>query len=476
MSYTELQVTTNFSFLRGASHPEELVEQAVIYGYREIGITDRNSLAGIVRAHAAAKAKGIRIITGCHLDLIDGASLLAYPTNKESYAQLCTLLTKGNRRTEKGKCDLYKADVYEHAKGMKFIVIPPAALNPMFDFDASFKKTVEEYHDAFGSDLYLGAIRSYQGDDFKKLFRLSQLAQHLNIPLVATNDVHYRNFSRRELQDILTCIREKCTIYNAGFLLHENAERYLKPIDEMLRLFKQYPDAIKRTQEIAEACQFSLNSLKYVYPEEITSEGRTPQEELTMLTWQGAKEKFGEAIPEKTIATIDHELAFIEQMNYASYFLTVYDIVRFAREQNILCQGRGSAANSTVCYCLGITSVNPTKFDLLFERFLSSARNEPPDIDVDFEHERREEVMQYISNKYARARAATLPAFTRQHQKGAIRDVAKAMGLSVDTINRLSDSVGTIGDFPETSFEEKRFTQEGFNIGDKHLRKVLELT
>src|SRR4030095_6598725 len=263
MSYTELQVTTNFSFLRGASHPEELVEQAVAYGYRAIAITDRNSLAGIVRAHAAAKGRGTRVITGCRLDLIDGPSLLAYPTSKDAYAQLCSLLTKGNIRTEKGKCDLYKADVYEHAKGMKFIVIPSATLNTIFDFDADFKQPLEEYHEVFESDLYLGATRSYQGDDFKKLFRLSQLAKRFNTPLVATNDVHYHNPARRELQDVLTCIREKCTIYNAGFPLHENAERYLKPAEEMLRLFRQYPGAIQRTQEITDACQFSLSTLKY---------------------------------------------------------------------------------------------------------------------------------------------------------------------------------------------------------------------
>lgn len=473
MSYTELQVTTNFSFLRGASHPEELVEQAAQFGYREIAITDRNSLAGIVRAHAIAKTKNIRIITGCHLQLNDGADLLAYPTNKEAYAQLCSLLTKGNLRTEKGKCDLNKADVYEHANGMRFMIVPPASLNPLLDFDDTFKRTVEEYHEAFGNSLYLGAIRSYKGDDFKKLFRLSQVARRFNVPLVATNDVHYHKPERRELQDVLTCVREKCTIYDAGFLLHENAERYLKPADEMQRLFRQYPDAILRTQEIAEACQFSLDSLRYIYPEEITSEGRTPQEELVMLTWKGAKEKFGDTVPEKTIDTINHELTFIEQMNYASYFLTVYDIVRFAREQNILCQGRGSAANSTVCFCLGITSVNPTKFDLLFERFLSAARNEPPDIDVDFEHERREEVMQYIYNKYGRHRAAIVATVTQQHQKGAIRDVGKAMGLSVDTVNRLSKSVW---EFTEERFNEKLIAEQGINATDPHLKKVLQLT
>ena len=473
MSYTELQVTSNFTFLRGASHPEELVEQAIMYGYKEIAITDRNTLAGIVRAYAAAKAKPIRVITGCRLDLTDGISLLTYPTNGDAYAQLCTLLTKGNIRTEKGKCDLYRKDVYEHAKGTKFIVIPPATLNPQFEFENDFKKAVEEYHEVFGRDLYLAATRSYQGDDFKKLFRLSEIGNCLQVPLVATNDVHYHHAGRRRLQDILTCIREKCTIYTAGFLLHENAEKHLKSIDEMHRLFHQYPDAIRRTQEIAEACQFDLGSLQYVYPEELTSEGRTPQEELTMLTWKGAKEKFGDAVPGKTTATIRHELAFIEQMNYASYFLTVYDIVRFARSRNILCQGRGSAANSTVCFCLGITSVDPTKFDLLFERFLSSARNEPPDIDVDFEHERREEVMQYIYNKYGRDRAAIVATVTQQHQKGAIRDVGKAMGLSVDTVNRLSKSVW---EFTEEWFDKNRLSEQGINPTDPHLKKVLDLT
>lgn len=473
MNYTELQVTTNFSFLRGASHPEELVEQAAAYGYQAIAITDCNSLAGIVRAYAASKTKNIRIITGCRLDLKDGISLLAYPTDKTAYAQLCELLTKGNLRTEKGKCDLYKADVYAYAKGMKFILVPPSTLNASFDFENDFKKTVEEYSEVFGSDLYIAATRSYQSHDFKKIFRLSQLSQRYHIPLIATNDVHYHSAQRRELQDVLTCIREKCTIYNAGFLLHENAERYLKPAKEMERLFRQYPDAISKTQELAEACQFSLDSLQYIYPEEITSEGRTPQEELTMLTWQGAKQIFGDTIPEKTVATIKHELAFIEQMNYASYFLTVYDIVRFARSQHILCQGRGSAANSTVCFCLGITSVNPAKFDLLFERFLSSARNEPPDIDVDFEHERREEVMQYIYNKYGRDRAAIVATVTQQHQKGAIRDVGKAMGLSVDAVNNLSKS---IWEFSDDWFDASRMREQGLNTADNHLKKVLQLT
>ena len=473
MGYTELQVTTNFSFLRGASHPEELVEEAALLGCKEIAITDRNSFAGIVRAHVAAKANGIRIIPGCRLDLLDGPSLLAYPTDKQAYSQLSTLLTTGNLRAEKGDCHLYKADVYQHARGIRFIVVPPADLNERFEFDPIFIDSLKEYYEAFGAQLYIAASRRYQGDDGKQLYRLAQFSKELGIPMVATNDVHYHESNRRELQDIVTCVREKCTIYNAGFRLHPNAERYLKPVDEMMRLFRQYPDAIRRTQEISSACRFSLNELKYQYPKEITSNGRTPQEELSFLAWQGAHEHYGESIPEKIMSAIHHELAFMEEMNYAEYFLTVYDIVRFAREQKILCQGRGSAANSTICYCLGITSVDPTKFDLLFERFISSARNEPPDIDVDFEHERREEVMQYIYQKYGRDRAAIVATVTQQHQKGAIRDVAKAMGISVDTINRLS---GSLWEFTDEKLEEKHLIEQGLNPEDKHLRKVLDLT
>ena len=473
MAYCELQVTSNFSFLRGASHPEELVEQAATLGYTAIAITDRNSLAGIVRAHSAAKKKHIRIIVGCRLDLQDGASLLMYPTNKTAYSSLCNLLTTGNRRAEKGDCHLTKADVFAHATGSRFVVIPPETLNETFEFDESFEAILTTYKKQLGNSLYIAASRKYNGDDRKYLFRLQQLSDRLGIPLVATNDVHYHVPERRQMQDIVTCIREKCTIYTAGFRLHPNAERYLKPDAEMKRLFQPYPELILHTQEIAEACTFSLDELVYEYPEEITTGGRTPQQELTMLAWQGAKERYGEILTQKTIDSINHELNFIEKMNYAGYFLTVYDIVRFARQQKILCQGRGSAANSTVCYCLGITSVDPTKFDLLFERFISSARNEPPDIDVDFEHERREEVIQYIYKKYGRDRAAIVATVTQQHQKGAIRDVGKAMGLSVDTVNRLS---GSIWEFTDEWFEGERLKEQGLNPGDKHLRKVLQLT
>jgi error-prone DNA polymerase len=473
MSYTELQITSNFSFLRGGSHPEEMVEQALALGYTEIAITDHNTLAGIVRAYTIARNKNIRIIPGCRLNLLDGQSLLAYPTTKEAYARLSALLSEGNLRAEKGKCFLYKADVYRYAEGIKFIIIPPVSLNAAFELDADFILAVREYKQALGNQIYLGVIRSYQANDNKKLFRLSQLSKEFNISLVAINDVHYHTPERRELQDVLTCIREKCTIYNAGFRLYQNAERYLKPAAEMKRLFAQYPEAIENTKKIADACLFSLSELKYIYPEEITSEGRTPQEELVFLAWEGAKEKFGEQIPKKVKEAIEMELEFMERKNYAAYFLTVYDFVRFARSQNILCQGRGSAANSTVCYCLGITSVDPNKFRLLFSRFMSDARDEPPDIDVDFEHERREEVMQYIYQKYGRDRAAIVATVTQQHFKGAVRDVAKAMGLSIDTVNSLSASGW---EFKEDWYEGKNVSSAGFDAKDKHLLKVLDLT
>jgi error-prone DNA polymerase len=473
MSYTELQITSNFSFLRGGSHPEEFVEQALALGYTGIAIADHNTLAGIVRAYKEGKKKGVRIIPAARLNLIDGPSLLAYPTTKEAYANLSGLLSEGNLRAEKGQCHLYKADVYKYSKGIKFIIVPPVSLNANFEFEPGFINDLKEYKSELDDELYLGAIRSYQANDSKKLFVLSELSKKYNIPLVAMNDVHYHVPERRELQDVITCVREKCTIYNAGYKLYQNAERYLKPAEEMQRLFAQYPQAIENTQEIANACTFCLSELRYVYPEEITSNGRTPQEELAYLTWKGANEKFNNSIPEKVKANIEYELDFIRRKDYAAYFLTVHDFVRFARSQDILCQGRGSAANSAVCYCLGITSVDPSKFNLLFSRFMSDARDEPPDIDVDFEHERREEVIQYIYEKYGRHRSAIVATVTQQHYKGAVRDVAKAMGLSLDAVNSLS---GSGYEFTEEWYQGKTVSSAGFNANDKHLRKVLDLT
>ncbi|MET0573442.1 MAG: error-prone DNA polymerase [Pedobacter agri] len=473
MAYSELQVTSNFSFLRGASHAHELVEQAEAFGYQKIAITDRNTLAGIVRAHAACREKNVKLIPACRLDLLDGPSLLAYPTDKEAYGRLSALLTLGNMRAEKGSCHISRADVYAHSKGIIFCLVMPGELNRRFEYEASFINSVAEYQQALNGQLYLAATRSYMGNDDKLIFRTSQLSDFYSIPVVATGDIHYHDPSRRELQDVLTCVREKCTIQDAGFRLHQNAERYMKEVAEMERLFRKYPSAIKNTMVIAEACNFSLDELKYVYPEEINQSGRSPMEELEFLTWKGAHDFYGEEIPEKVVKMIRHEMEFVKQMDYANYFLFVEDIVREARSRGILCQGRGSAANSAICFVLGITSVDPMKFDLLFERFISPARNEPPDIDVDFEHERREEIIQYIYNKYGRDRAAIVATVSQQHQKGAIRDVGKAMGLSVDTINRLSSS---IWEFTDEWFEGKRVTEQGLNPNDPLLKKTLELT
>lgn len=473
MKYTELQITTNFSFLRGGSHPEEMVEQALALGYTEIAITDHNTLAGIVRAYTATKEKNIRVIPACRLSLLDGPGLLAYPTSKEGYAQLSGLLTEGNLRAEKGECHLYKADVYRYAGGIKFIMIPPDKLDEAFEVNKEFVTALQEYVSKLGKHLYLGIVRTYQANDNKKMFRVAQLGKKFNVPLVAMNDVHYHAPERRELQDVLTCIREKCTIQTAGYKLYQNAERYLKPAEEMKRLFAQYPQAIENTKVIAEACQFCLSELKYTYPKGLTTEGRTHQEELAHHTWIGAHKMFEGTIPEKVKESIKFELDFIERRDLAYYFLTVYDYVCEARRLGILCQGRGSAANSVVCYCLGITSVNPTKHRLLFSRFMSDARDEPPDIDVDFEHDRREEVIQYIYDKYGRDHAAIVATVTQVHYKGAVRDVAKAMGLSLDAINSLSSSGW---EFTKEWFEGKQASSSGFSAKDPHLLKVLQLT
>lgn len=471
MQYSELQVTSNFTFMRGGSHPEELVGHAAELGYTKIAITDCNSVAGVVRAHKAAKdcEKKITVIPACRLELVDGPPLLAYPTDITAWGRLCALLTRGNLRTEKGKCELYKQDVFEHCEGIKFIAVAPEKLNARFDFDDDFKAALKEYEAIFDGDLYLAATRFYNGDDEKRFYRLSKLG----VAMVATNDVHYHEPARRELQDVQTCVREKCTISTAGLKLLANAERYLKPIKELERLFHGYDEAIERTQEIAEACQFSLDTLKYLEPEWVSPDGRTADEHLAEYTWAGAKKMLGEKIAPKIIKQIKFELAFFARRKLAPYFLRIYEYTSKASELGILHQGRGSAANCTVCFCLGITPVNPTKSRMLFSRFMSDARDEWPDVDVDFEHERREEIIQWIYETYGRQHAAIVATVTQERHKGAIRDVGKAMGLSEDTIKRLS---GAIWDFSEEAFDRERIIAQGLNPDNPHLVKVLQLT
>jgi len=469
MKYAELQVTSNFSFLRGASYPDELAERAANLGYTHVAITDRNTVAGVVRAHMAAKLKGIKFIPACRLDLQDGPSLLAYPTTIAAWSRMSGLLTLGNLRTEKGKCLLYKKDVYDHADGLKFIVVPPADLNEYFDFDEDFKANLLEYKAHLGTHLYIAASRTYSGDDAKRFHRL----ERLGVPMVATGDVHYHEPERRPLQDLETCVREKCTIYKAGFRLVANAERYMKPAEELERLFRQYPLALERTQEIAEACQFSLDELKYMEPEWKSPDGRSADEYLEEYTWAGARKIYGLNLPEQVVSQVKFELAFFKKRALAPYFLRVYEYTQKAEELRILHQGRGSAANCAVCFCLGITSVDPTKSRLLFSRFMSDSREEWPDVDCDFEHERREEIIQWIYETYGREHAAIVATVTQLRHKGALRDAGKAMGLSEDIIKRLG---GAIWSFSEEAFDRDRIIAQGLNPDEPLLKKVLELT
>ncbi|CAO3372976.1 error-prone DNA polymerase [Azospirillum argentinense] len=464
--YAELQVSTSFTFLEGASHPDELALTAAGLGHAAVAVTDRNSLAGVVQAHAAARKRGLRLIVGCRLDLTDADSLLAYPTDRAAYARLSRLLTLGKRRAPKGACFIGRADVLEHAEGMLFLLVPPD------DRDPAFIHALRGWRNDLGDRLHLAASHRYRGDDQRRLSWLAGLAEAERVPLVATNDVLYHSPARRPLADVMTCIRSGTTIDEAGWRLSANAERHLKAGVEMARLFHRHPDAVARTVEIAAACRFSLDELRYEYPDEVAEDERSPQETLTGLTWAGAARRYPNGVPETVAQTLHRELALIGHLGYAPYFLTVHDIVRHARSQDILCQGRGSAANSAVCYCLGITSVDPATTTLLFERFISSARNEPPDIDVDFEHERREEVIQYIYRKYGRERAGLTATVIRYRARGAIREVGKAMGLSADLVARLSSSVWG---WSRHGVDEERARQYGFDPDDPRLRQTLEL-
>jgi error-prone DNA polymerase len=601
-AYAELQTTSNFSFLRGASHPDELVATAAALGHDAIAITDRNSVAGLVRAHHAAKTVGIRLVVGVRLDLADGTSLLAFPEDRAAYGRLTRLLTLGKRRAPKGECHLDYADVVAHGEGQVLVVLPIR--------NGDTAEFAEQVAADFRNRVYLAAQHLYRGDDARRLARLAGIADETGLPLLATNDVLYHVPERRPLQDVLTCIREHCTIAEAGFRLIANAERHLKPASEMARLFHGHEDALARSLEIVERCRFSLDELRYEYPEEpVPPESRmagmTPQQRLAELAWQGAAERFsksptpamrewegpiaerwggeglsaigtltrlqpatsgtlsrnagegllaegreedrgciaGGASPEeppphggvskgettaaqspqdeeilgngiKDLSTpegllgdgsktlphpkerpqheaasrrthdpssnvpdhirklIAHELALIEQLNFARYFLTVHDIVSFARSRGILCQGRGSAANSVVCYCLGITSVDPARIDVLFERFISAARNEPPDIDVDFEHERREEVIQYVYKKYGRDRAGLAATVICYRARGAIREVGKVMGLSGDVVAALA---GIVWGWSNEGIADQRVREAGLDPGDHNLRLALDL-
>lgn len=444
--YAEIGITTNFSFLRGGSDPRAYVHQASKLGIPVIGIADHDTLAGVVRAYKELDNDKVlhkpKLLIGARIVFIDGTpDIFVYPRDRAAYGRLCQLLTRGKRgdditRIEKGECRLTFADLLEFSEGQLLILTLPHR----FD-DAKALDVLSKLKASRAEGVWLAASLVYRGDDRRRLARLDDLAAQAKVPLLATNEVLYHDPGRRPLQDVLTCIREKTTIEEVGRKLEANAERFMKTPREMARLFRDFPEAIAETMRFADRIDFSLDQLKYQYPDEPVPPGKTAQGHLEDLTWAGIDTYFGGKIDDKLRATLKKELALIAELKYAHYFLTVHDIVHYARSQNILCQGRGSAANSAVCYVLGITSVDPTKVDLLFERFISKERLEPPDIDVDFEHSRREEVMQYVYRRYGRHRAAIIATVIHYRPRSAIRDVGKALGLTEDVTAALADTV-----------------------------------
>jgi error-prone DNA polymerase len=468
LPYAEFAITSNFSFLRGASRPEELALRAHTLGLQGFGIADRNSVAGLVRAHSIAHEKGLKFAPGARLVFADATpDILAYPRHHDGWRALSRLLTRGKRRAGKGKCDLYLADLLEGGMGLNLILCPPPILPEKFLSDIIGTIKIHAL------PLWLAACTYYGGDDARRLNRLAALSQKTTIPLIAINDVFYHHPDRRPLQDVLTCIREHVTIDGAGRLLSLNAERHLKSAAEMARLFRKWPEALEETLKFSQECRFSLSEIKPDYPQEEQEGFSSSQEALVAFAYQGAAKRYPEGVPEKIRQALAHELGLIGQLGYAPYFLTVYNIVKFARGEEILCQGRGSAANSTVCFCLGITEVDPLRSDLLFERFISAERNEPPDIDIDFEHERREEVIQHVYETYGREHAALTATTICYRGRSAIREVGKAFGLSEDSVGTLAR---TLWGWSSRAVGEEEARGSGLNPSEPRLKRVLELT
>ncbi len=466
-AYAELHCKTNYSFLIGASHPDELVQRAADLGYRALAITDRNSLAGVVRAHVAAKELGLKLLIGAEVIPDDGRPVILLATDREAYGRLCNLLTVGRCRAAKGECRLFRADIAEYSAGLLACVVL---------HEHAEQHGAEElawYRDVWGDRCYGLAALHHGVNDRAVLRRIQELVRQAGIPLAACNDVHYHAPPRRFLQDVVTAIRHRTTVAELGDRRFANGERYLKPPQKMAELFAECPAAFARTVEIADRCRFSLDELRYEYPEELCPPGKTLIAYLRELTEAGAAVRYPQGVPPKVRQLLEHELVLIEQLHYESYFLTVWDLVKFARGRGILCQGRGSAANSAVCYCLGVTSVDPHQIDLLFERFVSAERDEAPDIDIDFEHERREEVVQYVYEKYGRDRAGMTATVITYRPRSAIRDVGKALGLSLDRVDGLAKALDHYSqgeDFP------LRFREQGFDPETTTGRQLLTLT
>ncbi len=473
-AFVELGVTSCFSFLRGASDAVDLSATASSKGYDAIGIADLNTMAGVVRLHCEALKARLRPVIGCRLQLVTGEAFLAYPRDRAAYGRLCMLLSKGKMQDvngdwqAKGHCHITLDDLAEHANGVQLIVLPAENLE-------TFAVDLRSLTRRLPTLRHIAASYLYRGDDRARINRLDALARAHGLSILATNDVHYHTPERRPLQDVMTCILHKRTIAQAGFLLDANAERHLKSPAQMIRLFAQWPHAISATRTVADACTFDLRELSYEYPKECVPQGRTPQTYLEELTWRGAEWRYPDGLPDKTRAVLRKELKMIEKLEIAQYFLTVHDIIKFARAEvtpPILCQGRGSAANSAVCYMLGITAVDPSKHSLLFERFISEERKEPPDIDVDFEHERREEVIQHIYKKYGRHRAGLCATVIHYRPRMAIREVGKVMGLSEDVTAALAKTIwGSWG----KDMGAKEAAEAGLDLNDPLLARAIRL-
>ncbi len=461
--YAELHCLSNFSFQRGASSAQELFERAKRHGYQALAITDECTLAGIVRAWQAAKNTGLALIIGSEMRLHEGPKIVLLVQDLGGYQALCRLITLARRRAEKGSYQLLGEDLAEVAlEGLLALWLPDSPQD---------KQPGHWLRGLFGERLWLGVQLHRGPDDAQRLQQLLALAAELKIRAVASGDVHMHARGRRALQDTMTAIRHHVTVADAGHRLFPNGERHLRPLVQLAEL---YPQALlDETLVIAQRCQFDLSQLRYHYPRELVPEQHSATSWLRELTLQGMRWRWPDGAPAKAVEQIDKELALIAELGYESYFLTVHDIVRFAREQRILCQGRGSAANSAVCFALGITEIDPVRMNMLFERFISKERKEPPDIDVDFEHERREEVLQYVFKRYGRSRAALTAVASSYRGAGAVRDVAKVLGLPPDQINALADCVGRYSDrIPPV----ERLVEVGFDPDSPILRRVLALT
>jgi len=465
MTYVELQVTSHFSFLRGASSPEELFSAAALLGHSALGLADLGTVAGMVRGWQGQKATGVRLIPGSRVVFDDGRQVLLYPTNRAAWSRMTRLLTIGKARAGKGGCDLRWADIADHSDGLIAILLPDLP-------GAALARDLAELRETFGGRSYLALTLRRRPDDMVRLHALADEARTAGVRAVATGDVLYHAREARLLQDVVTAIREGTTVDRLGFRRERHGDRHLKAPQEMERRFAAFPGAIRATADIAARCTFDLGELSYQYPHERVLEGLSAQDALEHLSREAAERMFTDGVPQAHADQIAHELALISKLNYAPYFLTVNAIVAEARRRGILCQGRGSAANSCVCFVLGITSIDPIKHELLFERFVSGERPEPPDIDVDFEHERREEIIQWIYETYGRDRSALTAVVTRFRARGAIREVGKVMGLPEDMTASLS---GLVWGWSVEGVGEKQASELNLNLGDRRLRLALDL-